>query len=44
VDTYELPVDTAKELGAFPHHGGLLHLVFLYHMALNGVKVVASVI
>jgi nicotinamidase-related amidase len=44
VNTFDLPVDTAQELGAFPHHGDLLHLVFLYHMALNGVKVVASVI
>lgn len=44
VDTYDLPVDAAQELGIFPHHGDLLHLIFLYHMALNGVEVVASVI
>ncbi len=41
VDTYDLPVQTAQDSGAFPHHGDLLHLVFLYHMALNGVEVVA---
>ena len=42
VDTYDLSVETAQQLGAFPHHGDLLHLIFLYHMALNGVQVVAS--
>jgi nicotinamidase-related amidase len=41
VDTYDLPVQTAQKIGAFPHHGDLLHLVFLYHMALNGIEVVA---
>jgi nicotinamidase-related amidase len=43
VDTYHLSVEAAQELGIFPHHGDLLHLIFLYSMALNGVKVVASV-
>lgn len=43
VDTYDLSVQVAQETGAFPHHGDLLHLIFLYHMALNGVEVVASV-
>jgi len=28
-------------LGAMPHDGDLLHGVFLYHMAPNGVEVVA---
>lgn len=42
VDTYDLPVQVAEELDAFPHHGDLLHLIFLYSMALNGVEVVAS--
>lgn len=44
VDTYDLSVGAAQELGIFPHHGDLLHLVFLYSMALNGVEVVASVV
>jgi nicotinamidase-related amidase len=43
VDTYDLPVDTAKSLGIMPHPGDLIHLSFLYHMALNGVEVVAHV-
>lgn len=42
VQTYDLPVETALELGALPHDGDLLHSVFLYHMALNGVEVVAN--
>jgi nicotinamidase-related amidase len=40
VNTYDLPVETAKSIGALPHNGGLLHAVFLYHMALNGVEVI----
>ncbi len=43
VQTYDLPVDIAANLGAIPHDGDLLHAIFLYHMALNGAKVVASI-
>jgi len=42
VDTYDLPVDAAQSLGILPHAGDLIHLVFLYHMALNGVEIVAT--
>ncbi|MGD1994394.1 MAG: isochorismatase family cysteine hydrolase [Anaerolineae bacterium] len=42
VQTYHMPVEAAEELGALPHDGDLLHRVFLYHMALNGVEVVAG--
>jgi nicotinamidase-related amidase len=42
VDTYDLPVSVAREIGAVPHHGDLLHYIFLYHMMLNGVEVTAS--
>ena len=41
VQTYHLAVEAALELGAMPHDGDLLHRMFLYHMALNGVEVVA---
>jgi nicotinamidase-related amidase len=44
VDTYDLPVERAEELGILPHDGNLLHAVFLYSMALNGVEVVAEVV
>lgn len=40
VDTYDLPVDAALAAGALPHDADLLHRMFLYHMALNGVEVV----
>lgn len=40
VDTYHLGVQHAQQVGATPHDGELLHRIFLYHMALNGVDVV----
>jgi hypothetical protein len=43
VDTYDLPVATAAQLGTMPHDGDLLHEVFLYHLALNGVEVVSHI-
>ena len=43
VQTYDLPVETAHAIGAPPHDGDLLHRVILYHMALNGVRVVKAV-
>jgi len=43
VDTYDLPVAAAAGLGAMPHDGDLMHRLFLYHLALNGVRVVRSV-
>jgi nicotinamidase-related amidase len=44
VQTYDMPVETAAGLlGVLPHDGDILHSVFLYHMALNGVEVVAHV-
>jgi nicotinamidase-related amidase len=43
VDTYDLPVDMAQEIGAVPHSGDLLHYIFLYHMMLNGIEVVAAI-
>jgi len=43
VDTYDLPVETAKKIGALPHPAELLHRLFLYHLRLNGVEVVRSI-
>ena len=42
--TYDLSVALADQIGAMPHDGNLLHAIFLYHMALNGVEVVASLV
>ena len=43
VQTYDMRVDLAAELGVMPHDGDLLHALFLYQMALNGIKVIASI-
>lgn len=43
VDTYDLPVEVAQQIGAIPHADDLLHYIFLYHMMLNGVEVVANI-
>jgi nicotinamidase-related amidase len=42
VDTYDLPVETARSIDAVPHDAELLHKIFLYSMMLNGIEVVAS--
>jgi nicotinamidase-related amidase len=42
VQTYDLPIDIAENLGIMPHDGDLMHAVFLYQMALNGIEVIAS--
>ncbi len=44
VDTYDLPVAIAQEIGALPHDGEFLHTIFLYHMRLNGVEVVSEIV
>lgn len=43
VDTFHIPVAVAEELGIMPHHGDLLHLLFLFNLAQNGVEIVAKV-
>ncbi len=43
VDTYDVPVDVADRIGALPHDADLLHALFLYHLALCGCDVVATV-
>jgi nicotinamidase-related amidase len=44
VDTYDLPVDAAAALGALPHDGELLHRLFLYHLAVNGVSIARRIV
>ncbi|NPV75705.1 MAG: cysteine hydrolase [Anaerolineae bacterium] len=43
VDTYDRPVGAAQKEGGFPHDGNLMHAIFLYHMALNGIEVVEQI-
>jgi len=38
-----VPEDCVQTYGVPAHDGDLLHLVFLYHMALNGIRVVSTV-
>jgi nicotinamidase-related amidase len=40
VATYDLPLEVAEEIGALPHPAALLNKLFLYHLELNGVRVV----
>ncbi|MFP4497239.1 MAG: cysteine hydrolase family protein [Vulcanimicrobiota bacterium] len=42
VDTYDMPVKTAKKIGAMAHPGDFFHMIFLYHMNLNGITVYKS--
>ncbi|HET9919316.1 MAG TPA: isochorismatase family cysteine hydrolase [Ktedonobacteraceae bacterium] len=44
VQTYDMPVETANSLGSLPHDANVLHLLFLYHMRLNGVEVVREIV
>jgi len=40
VDTYDVSVEAARKLGIVPHPGELMHRIFLYHMMLNGIRIV----
>ncbi len=42
-ETYDTPIETAKEIGAFAHPADFFHYTFLYHMAMNGIEVVKEI-
>jgi nicotinamidase-related amidase len=42
VETYDLPPEEARAIGAKAHPGDFFHQTFLYHMALNGIDVVRA--
>ncbi len=42
VQTYDTPIVVAQQFNIPPHDGDLLHAIFLYNMATNGVEVVSS--
>jgi nicotinamidase-related amidase len=44
VQTYDTSVETAREIGAPPHDGNLLHHVFLHSMAQNGIEIVERIV
>ncbi len=43
VATYDLPLTVTQRQGGMPHPASLLHAIFLYHMALNGIEIVQSI-
>ena len=43
-DTYDRSVAVAAGQGGLPHDADLMHAVFLYHMALNGIEVVSQLV
>ncbi len=43
VQTFDTPLALARQIGAVPHDGDLLHLIFLYSMQLNGIEVVRQI-
>lgn len=43
VETYDRTLEAARREGGFAHPGDLMHAIFLYHMALNGIEVVKAV-
>jgi nicotinamidase-related amidase len=44
VDTFDTPVAVARELGIHAHDADLHHVLFLHHMAMNGVEVLAKLV
>ncbi len=44
VDTFDTPVSMARELHIKAHDGDLHHVLFLHHMALNGIEVVRALV
>lgn len=43
VQTYDLGIEEARAIGATPHDGDLMHLIFLYHMSLNDIDIVRHI-
>jgi nicotinamidase-related amidase len=41
-DTYDYSIEAAGGQGGLPHPAELMHAIFLYHMALNGIEVVQA--
>ena len=43
VDTYDIAVEAVRGTRILPHPADVLHAVFLYHMQLNGIQIVAGI-
>jgi nicotinamidase-related amidase len=44
IETFDTPVAVAHNLGISAHDGDLHHVLFLHHMAMNGIEVVKSLV
>lgn len=44
VETFDTPVAVARQIGIKAHDGDLHHVMFLHHMALNGIEVVRRLV
>jgi len=44
VDTYDVSLETAQQLGIRPHPADFHHVVFLHHMEQNGVEIVKRLV
>lgn len=43
VKTYDTSIEQAEQLNIYPHDGNFMDVAFLYHMKMNGVKVVSTI-
>lgn len=43
VETFDLPMETAKEIQVMPHPGDMCHIFALYEMARNGIEIVKKI-
>jgi nicotinamidase-related amidase len=43
VNTYDIPVERDRPVEVPPHPGELVHALFLYHMQLNGVRIIREI-
>lgn len=43
VDTFDISMDTYRSDGLMPHPAELFHIFFLYHLHLNGIRVVSAI-
>ncbi len=44
VNTFDIPVETARANNMLPYDADLIHPLFLYHMVLNGIRVVRELV
>lgn len=44
VDTFDIPVSVAHTIGSKAHDADLHHILFLHHMAMNGVEVIRDLV